>query len=184
MSFIDNFKSKFIAQRKSEESLYSIVANEMANGIRNEALWLKALELAKGSNDRQISEYIKLRVQSLKDDIHIVNNFSEKQSLIQHNLDIEVFISMIEKGASIEKINEYFSSSTPENICQFINTSDACDDYPLHVSVKKEKIDILEWLLLHGADLNTKNYWDETPLDIAVRKEKSELQKILMNNTA
>lgn len=184
MNFIDKFKTVFVAQRKTEESLYSTVASEMASGIKNEALWLKALELAKGNKERQISEYIKLRVQALKDDIHIVNNYQEPNNLIEHKLEIEEFISMIDHGAAVGKIEMYFSGVSIENICIFLNSKDACDDYPIHVAVKKNQLEIIEWLLQNGANSNVKDSWDETPLEIAIRREDSEAQTVIAKNLA
>ena len=72
MSIFNRFKEKAIFERKTEELLYGAVAEEMATGARNEALWLKAMEGADGQEGKFISEYIKLRIQSLKDDVHIM----------------------------------------------------------------------------------------------------------------
>lgn len=49
----------------------------MDEGVHNNALWLKALELAKGNEERRVSEYIKLRVQSLKDNVHIIGEIKQ-----------------------------------------------------------------------------------------------------------
>ena len=70
MSIFSRNKPNKIAQRKIDEHLYALVAEEMESGIRSNGLWLKALELADGNKEKQVSEYIKLRVQSLVDDIY------------------------------------------------------------------------------------------------------------------
>jgi hypothetical protein len=66
MGLFSRFKTSTAIMRKEEEFLYAAVAKEMDAGIRNEALWLKALEQA-GDESRRVSKYIKLRIQSLKD---------------------------------------------------------------------------------------------------------------------
>ena len=71
MAIFDKFKKLNVAHRKTDEALYSAVAQEMEDGVRHNGLWLKALEQAEGNKEKQIAEYIKLRAQSLKDDISI-----------------------------------------------------------------------------------------------------------------
>ena len=93
MRLFDKLKSKAAKNRKSEEDLYASVAAEIVNGMRSDALWLKALGIANGSKEKQLSEYIKLRVQSLRDDVHLVN---ELVSTIP-NANIEVEVNSLEK---------------------------------------------------------------------------------------
>jgi len=78
MGLFSKFKTSTAILRKEEELLYAAVAKEMDAGIRNDALWLKALEQA-GNEQRRVSEYIKLRVQALKDELHIKNELIEQQ---------------------------------------------------------------------------------------------------------
>ncbi len=90
MAMFDKFRKMNIAYRKTDEALYSVVAQEMESGVRNNGLWLKALEKADGNKEKQVAEYIKLRVQSLKDDVSIYSELSEEAKEISHNLDIAV----------------------------------------------------------------------------------------------
>ena len=72
-SLISNLFSK-IPQKKSriyEEQLYAKVAKEMASGYIRNGLWAKAFSQSKGSEDVARSIYIKLRVQSLEDEINL-----------------------------------------------------------------------------------------------------------------
>lgn len=73
MGFFDAFKQTAVVSRKQDEHLYSLVAKELADNTRHDGLWIKALALADGNKDKQVSEYIKLRVQALKDEIYIFN---------------------------------------------------------------------------------------------------------------
>ena len=51
----------------------------MEQGIRNSALWIKAIAEANGNDEKQISSYIKLRVQSLKDDLDLIQSELKKK---------------------------------------------------------------------------------------------------------
>lgn len=81
MSIFDKFRKTNISQRKSDEEIYSIIAQEMEEGIRHNGLWLKALVLADGNTERQLAHYIKLRAQAIRDDIVILTNLSKSISL-------------------------------------------------------------------------------------------------------
>ena len=60
--------------RLYEEKLYAKVAKEMASGYIRNGLWAKAFSQSKGSEDVARSIYIKLRVQSLEDEIKLKQN--------------------------------------------------------------------------------------------------------------
>ncbi|AOW77114.1 hypothetical protein A3Q34_09750 [Colwellia sp. PAMC 20917] len=185
MSLFYKLKSKAVINRKHEEHLYALVASEMADGIRNSALWLKAIEAANGNSEKQISEYIKFRVQSLKDDIHIVNSVSVEEPVQLEKAcwkdidDVEDLVMMIEDGASKLDISNSLSGKPDSEVELLINQFDACEQYPLHVAVKNKRADIVEWLLELGAQQNSVNDWGKTPIDIAIKQENNEIIKII-----
>jgi ankyrin repeat protein len=180
MAFLDNLKTKLALKRKSDELIYDFVSNEMANGIRNEALWLKALELAYGNKEKQVAEYIKLRIQSLLDDMHLSNSIPLENSHFKNNhLDIENIISLIEKECTLEKFISNFHGATSEQILSAINQEDACNSYPIHTATKKNRIDIVSWLINSGAKVDAKNYWGKTALEITEMTKNKELRGLL-----
>lgn len=192
MSLFHKFKSKAVINRKHDENLYALVASEMAEGVRNSALWLKALEEADGNSERQISEYIKLRVQSLRDDIHIMNSipFEESNVLTEEPVllesvcwkdidDVEDLVVMIEDGASKLDISNSLWDKSDSEIKLLINQFDACEQYPLHVAVKNKRADIVEWLLEAGAQHDSVNDWGKAPIDIAIKQENREIIVII-----
>ena len=189
MSIFGKFKNASVANRKSDEMFYSVVADEMADGVRYEGLWLKAVQLSAGDQQKQHSEYIKLRIQSLKDDVHILSNMQktqpvlEKEPVLEEKPDIEPLISLIENGTSTSELEQYFLKKSEEAIKYMINLQDACEDYPLHVAVKNNKLAMAEWLLNAGADKYVKNYWNKTPMDIAIDKEDIDAISLLENHT-
>ena len=61
------FKRRAAANRLQEEELYNVVAQELANEKKEEGLWAKATEASDGDESKIKPQYIKLRIQSLKD---------------------------------------------------------------------------------------------------------------------
>jgi hypothetical protein len=138
MSIFGKVRKQNISNRKSDEAIYSIIAQEMEDGFRNNGLWIKALEQAGGNKERQVAEYIKLRAQSLKDEVSILSaSFEAERQRISRDLDIEEFVTMLSSGSPVQKIEAYFSGISPQGIQYFINLPDACDDYPIHIAIKK-----------------------------------------------
>lgn len=179
MPLFDKVKKMTIARRKTDEALYSAVAQEMEDGIRHNGLWLKALEQAGGSKEKQIAEYIKLRVQSLRDDVIVFSDLNNSGKKLGQSRDIEKLIKMLNNNVSVNALESYFSGMSHQEIITFINTPDACDEYPLHVSIKKKRIDLAKWLIQAGADLKVRNYWGKTPLEIAIKDENEEAISLL-----
>ena len=169
MAIFDKFKKLNVAHRKTDEALYSAVAQEMGDGVRHNGLWLKALEQAEGNKEKQIAEYIKLRVQSLKDDISIHSDSVDSNNGISHGRDIEEFVTMLNGNVSIVIIEDFFSRMYSQDIKNFINLYDACEDYPINISVKRGRTDLTQWLLKAGANSRAKNYCGNTASDIAER---------------
>lgn len=179
MSLFSKLKKVSVAQRKTDETIYSAIAQEMEEGIRHNGLWLRALEKAEGSKERQVAEYIKLRVQSLKDDVSILSDQEKYENSIGHDLDIEELITLIKDDATADSIQSYLSNLESHEILKFINTPDACEEYPIHVSVKRKQIDLVRWFLEAGADPKVENYWGKTPLELAERDESEEIMALL-----
>ncbi len=176
----NKFKKMNIAQRKNDEDLYSIVAQEMESGVKNNGLWLKALEKAGGVKEKQVAEYIKLRVQSLKDDLDLYSELSGSANQISRKVDLDEFISFFGKdGYQIEKIKEYLSGLSAREKMDFINQPDSSGNYPVHIAARTSRPEILRWLLDIGANPNPKNYWGNTALDIAEKREDQEVIAIL-----
>ena len=71
-------RDKLIA-RALDEKLYELIAIELRDGVRKDGLWLKAISRSGGSDTHAKSEYIKLRLQSLKDEIEIDAEQSQEQ---------------------------------------------------------------------------------------------------------
>ena len=71
MSFIDDLFKSNAESRLSEEIIYAEVLREIEAGVRRDGLWARAIANANGNDGAARSEYIKLRVQSLKDEIGI-----------------------------------------------------------------------------------------------------------------
>ena len=67
-------------ERLVEEQLYETVVQELQQGIKREGLWAKALVLSDGEDNKAKAQYIKLRIQSLIDEVQISKAEAELRS--------------------------------------------------------------------------------------------------------
>ena len=80
MSLFNQFNKMTIIQRQQETKLYEFVMDEIKDGVRHQGSWGKALVNCEGDEQKASAEYIKLRVQELKDYITL-NNIIEDERL-------------------------------------------------------------------------------------------------------
>ncbi|WP_444891211.1 hypothetical protein [Microbulbifer sp. DLAB2-AA] len=73
------FKKHSAATRIVEEQLYEIVVEELAQGLRRNGLWAKAVANANGQDEKAKALYIQYRVQSLKDELELARQASKAQ---------------------------------------------------------------------------------------------------------
>ena len=71
MKIFDKFSVSAATLRLNDEVLYAIVSEEIEKGIKRDGLWIKALADAKGNETLAKAGYVKLRVQSLKDEARL-----------------------------------------------------------------------------------------------------------------
>ena len=92
-------------ERKFKEKLYNEVAQELHQGKRHDAVWIKALADAAGNDGVAQGLYIKYRVQSIMDDIIISqeheNNIcqieNERVTKIARKKSIDKFFNIYKK---------------------------------------------------------------------------------------
>ena len=72
------FRKERPIDRLAEEQLYEAVALEIKNHELREGLWARALAEAKGDQDQAKGVYIKLRVQSLKDEFVVAGQIHQE----------------------------------------------------------------------------------------------------------
>ena len=82
MGIFKNFKHNSAVDRLNEERIYEIVINEIKSGKRREGIWGQALEKANGDLKKTEANYIKLRVQSLKDEFEIQKQENADRQII------------------------------------------------------------------------------------------------------
>ena len=83
MGIFENFKHNSAVDRLNEERIYEIVINEIKSGKRREGIWGQALEKANGDLKKTEANYIKLRVQSLKDELEIQKQEETDRQIIE-----------------------------------------------------------------------------------------------------
>lgn len=76
MNFLRKLKAKAAAQRISDEAIFGQVASEIQQGQKRDGLWAKALTLANMDESKARPIYIKLRVQSIKDELTLTSTDS------------------------------------------------------------------------------------------------------------
>jgi hypothetical protein len=80
MGFIDEIRKTAASSRITEEALYAEALREIEAGIRRDGLWAKAL--AESGMDPQDArgKYLKLRVQSLRDELELAAHSTKMQT--------------------------------------------------------------------------------------------------------
>lgn len=69
MGLFDNLKSADAANRLTEEALYAEALREIESGLRRDGIWAMAMAQSDMDTAKAAARYIKLRVQSLKDEL-------------------------------------------------------------------------------------------------------------------
>ena len=72
------------ADRLIEEKFYEQVVIELESGERRNGLWAKAVADTDGKEGRAEAQYIKYRVQSLKDELKLMSSMIEEQDRHAH----------------------------------------------------------------------------------------------------
>ena len=96
-------KDNLIA-RALEEDLYEVIAAELKDGVKKDGLWIKAISKAGGDKSRTESEYIKLRLQSLKDEMDI---YASAQKAVGREETVRKEITSKKKIDSRENKNSF-----------------------------------------------------------------------------
>jgi hypothetical protein len=87
MGIFDKFKTSTAIDRLSEEKLYEQVAQELKAGKKREGIWVKAMAKSGGDLNKAESMYIELRVQAIKDELHI----QKERGKYKEELEEELF---------------------------------------------------------------------------------------------
>lgn len=72
MGLFDDIKAKGAAYRLTEEAMYAEASREIESGQRRDGLWAKAMSESDMDQGKAGARYIKLRVQSLRDEITVL----------------------------------------------------------------------------------------------------------------
>ncbi|MCW7552748.1 ankyrin repeat domain-containing protein [Endozoicomonas gorgoniicola] len=193
MSFIKRIKFANIFRRKEEEVFYSQVAKELSTEILQEALWVKALEKAHGDSTRQISEYIKLRVQSLKDqkDIQAELAGNKRGQTSEINVEAEFIKAPIAKNYKSKKLlkaaesNDYNSvlsalnDITASEQRSLVNKSNGAENTAIHIAARYGNVKIISLLVKNNVGINFINCLGLTPLDIAKNKKHLDAVRLI-----
>ncbi|MTW19738.1 hypothetical protein, partial [Allochromatium palmeri] len=119
--------------RLFEEQIYAQVVGELAQGMRRDGLWAKALAESDAKEEKAKSLYIKYRVQSIKDEIAISEKIKKIEKERQANkAEIEKRIEQKEAQAKKDADSPIFDApmtAVKETLIKyrllFVNTESA-----------------------------------------------------------
>ena len=75
-----------IFYRQQETKLYELVMNEITSNKRQKGIWGQAIVKANGDEKKAEAEYIRLRVESLKDELEIEKQNENEQVIIMEKV--------------------------------------------------------------------------------------------------
>lgn len=174
--------------RKREEKLYSQVSSEMASGQINQGLWTKSIEKSEGDSGKQVSEYIRLRVQSLYDELEISKKIEHQNNIAAELTDdeptlYESFCNYI-KNDNVNGVVKLVSEMSSKELVKLVQSENEMEEYPIHIAAREGSLKALEWLIQNGADIRVTNYWNSTPLQVAQNAEQEQAVAIILNHSA
>ena len=83
MAFFKRKDMLSIFQRKHETYLFQLVMDEIANNGRKKGIWGQAIVKSNGDEKKAEAEYIKLRVETLKDELEIQKQEETDRQIIE-----------------------------------------------------------------------------------------------------
>lgn len=199
---IAHIKSGSAAQRQYEEELYEVVAKEMAGGEKRTGLWLKALENAEGDEVKQVSEYIKLRVKSLKDESGFNSDDASTNRIVEQKLERAFSEEVVKKNIALDEsertedceeskrveveeiirkeawynlTNEHFepmSSAKQRQNLKSFVRDYEREHFPLHKAVHDGNFELAKALIFFGFDVNLLSLEGRSVRDAAARNRR------------
>jgi lipopolysaccharide export LptBFGC system permease protein LptF len=92
MGIVDDIRLRGASSRISEEVLYAEALREIEDGLRRDGLWAKALAQSNMRQEDAEACYLKLRVQSLRDEIEIAAQQAERGARHKRDDDKQVLV--------------------------------------------------------------------------------------------
>ena len=131
------FRLNSAKARLLEEKVYEQVVQELAQGFRRDGLWAKAMAEGNGSEERAKSIYIKLRVQSIKDEMEVNADIikteaerSDYEKQERQRKKLSEFDEILrKKGYKLNIRNNKFFIDEPLGGRQFIDTWQELEEY-------------------------------------------------------
>ena len=94
--------------------------------------------------------------------------------------DADTLIDSIRDDVSVVELKSLFSGYSENQLKMLVNKKDASEELPLHLALKKDRMDVAEWLLALGANTDARNYWGKTAKEIARLKDSGETLKLVL----
>lgn len=78
---LDELRKMFVENRLKDEAIHAFVLSEIERGVRRDGLWAKALSQSGFNENETKARYIRLRVQSVKDELLLMHNSTKTNSV-------------------------------------------------------------------------------------------------------
>ena len=104
---LDDFKKMLAERRLKDEAIYAQVLNEIENGYRRDGIWAKAIADSKFNEQEAKSLYIRLRVQSIKDELDLAR------------IDAQPSTSMVPLGGGVPQGGRHTPKRYSCNNCEY-----------------------------------------------------------------
>ena len=107
MGIVDDIRLRGASSRITEEMLYAEALRKVEQGVRRDGLWAKALAQSNMRQEDAQAFYLKLRVQSLRDEIELVTQQAERDARRRRDEDEQGLVQQraIEQAALNQERN-------------------------------------------------------------------------------
>lgn len=118
MGIFHNIKSALAVSRQTDEYFYAEALREIECGIRKDGIWAKAMAESDMDQGKAAARYIKLRVQSLKDEVTLqstidIELINENSALPTQSLPIAEFTDVICQKQQVTRDSQVLAEKNP-----------------------------------------------------------------------
>ena len=136
----EKFKAETAKARLQEEKMYEQVQEEINLGKKRDGLWAKAIAKSNGSEDKALSIYIALRVQSIKDEYELKEEEIKRIKDAKNNEKIKSAKEFLHnRGYRFERVLGQWKIYEPLGGVVKINSFKELDDYIFKINSISKK---------------------------------------------
>ncbi len=116
-----------------DEHIFAYVMDELENGVKNEALWVKAYAMVDGIEEKITPRYIQYRVEELKEKLK--DNYIDFKSIAKDDIYHSLY-----SGNSLDWMQEIWEWADSHDIPDYTNNDDHMSPYGGGLARKKDDL--------------------------------------------